>query len=157
MAGLLIVLGVSALEEVHKTITSRGKTAWMVRLIIGLALVVPFIQLIRFVDEAKRQGFAMGAPSVPVSYREHPRDAIARSLMEMGGRHVVFIRYSRSHYINDEWVYNSPDIDSQPVIWARDRGEENGRLEAYYPGRTFWLVEPDAPGVKPQLQRLSSE
>jgi hypothetical protein len=29
------------------------------------------------------------------------------------------------------------------VIWARDLGEENQRLIAYYPGRTLWLLQPD--------------
>jgi hypothetical protein len=76
---------------------------------------------------------------------------IRKTLENMGGDHVVFIRYSSSHNVHDEWVYNSPDIDSQRVIWARDRGEQNWKLEAYYPGRTFWLLEPDTPLAQPQL------
>jgi hypothetical protein len=29
------------------------------------------------------------------------------------------------------------------VIWAQDMGAENSKLVAYYPGRSFWMFEPD--------------
>ena len=43
-----------------------------------------------------------------------------------------------------EWVFNAADIDGSPIVWARDRGEDNARLRAYFAGRKFWLLEPDA-------------
>ncbi len=55
---------------------------------------------------------------------------------------MIFVRYGAAHTF-EEWVYNSADIDSQRVIFARDLGEENQKLIAYYPGRTLWLLQPD--------------
>ena len=59
------------------------------------------------------------------------------------GRHVIFVRYTGTQSPHEEWIYNLADIDSQPVIWAQDMGEENKRLLAYYPDRAFWIFEPD--------------
>ncbi len=61
------------------------------------------------------------------------------------GQQVVFVRYSHSHQLGLDWVYNRADIDAAKVVWARDLGrEKNAELLKYYAGRTFWLVEPDA-------------
>ena len=86
----------------------------------------------------------------PILYGGDRRDSIENALKRMGGSHVVFIRYSASHNVHHEWVYNSPDIDSQQVIWARDLGEENRKLEAHYPGRRFWLLDPDSLLAQPE-------
>jgi hypothetical protein len=59
------------------------------------------------------------------------------------GKHVIFVRYTGTSSPHEEWIYNLADIDSQRVVWAQDMGEENKRLMAYYPGRTFWMFEPD--------------
>ena len=37
-----------------------------------------------------------------------------------------------------------PISTASPIVWARDRGEENRRLREYFAGRRFWLLEPDA-------------
>lgn len=137
--GLLIALGVCSLKETHDTITRTGKTPWIVRFTIVLALVCPFVQSVHFVRDS-------------IQYQEHPRDRIERILKAKDGGHVIFMRYSPSHNTQYEWVYNSPDIDSQRVVWARDRGDENRKLEAYYPGRTFWVLDADSPLA--QLQPL---
>jgi hypothetical protein len=64
------------------------------------------------------------------------------------GRHVIFVRYTGTKSPHEEWIYNLADIDAEPVIWAQDMGAENSRLMAYYPGRSFWLFEPDVdPGL----------
>ncbi len=59
------------------------------------------------------------------------------------GRHVIFVRYTKPKTPHEEWIYNLADIDSQPVIWAQDMGADNSKLTAYYPGRSFWLFQPD--------------
>jgi hypothetical protein len=64
------------------------------------------------------------------------------------GRHVIFVRYTGTQSPHEEWIYNQADIDAQPVIWAQDMGGENSRLVAYYPGRSFWMFQPDVdPGL----------
>jgi hypothetical protein len=64
-------------------------------------------------------------------------------LAEHPGRHVVFVRYTGVQKPHEEWIYNLADIDAQPVIWAQDMGSENAKLAQYYPGRSFWLFQPD--------------
>jgi hypothetical protein len=58
---------------------------------------------------------------------------------------LVFVRYSRRHNVNDEWVYNHPDIMHSHVIWARDLGAEHNKLLLdLLPTRTVWLLAADA-------------
>ena len=73
------------------------------------------------------------------------RDAVAARLLNSHpGRHVVFVKYTVVKIPHDEWIYNLADIDAQTLIWAQDMGEaENRRLMDYYPGRQFWLFQPD--------------
>ena len=60
------------------------------------------------------------------------------------GQQLVIVRYTPQHVFQDEWVYNDAGIDAARVVWARDLGDENEKLLRYYPGRTVWLLEPDA-------------
>lgn len=63
---------------------------------------------------------------------------------------LVFVRYSRWHNVNNEWVYNHADIMHSHVIWARDLGaEHNTLLLNLLPDRQVWLLEADA--RNPQL------
>jgi len=64
------------------------------------------------------------------------------------GRHVIFVRYTRTQSPHEEWIYNLANIDAEPVIWAQDMGTENRKLRAYYPDRSFWIFQPDMdPGL----------
>jgi hypothetical protein len=72
------------------------------------------------------------------------RIAIGRRLAEAPGKQLVFVRYWPKHLFQ-EWVHNAADIDGSQIVWARDLGAaENEKLLHYYPGRTAWLLEPDA-------------
>jgi hypothetical protein len=78
----------------------------------------------------------------------HGRSAVRDQLNTAGGKHLVFVRYGPAHTF-DEWVHNEANIDDSRVIWARDLGEEEDRqLREHYPGRTAWLLEPDAKPVQ---------
>lgn len=70
------------------------------------------------------------------------RVTVRSALDRVPGKQLVFVRYGAMHTF-EEWVCNGAEIDNQRVIWARDLGEENQRLIAYYPGRTLWLLQPD--------------
>ena len=79
---------------------------------------------------------------------EH-RLAIDRQLSRSPGKQLVFVRYWEGHGYH-EWMHNAADIDSSRVVMALDLGpEENTALERYYPGRSEWLLEPDA--IPPRL------
>ena len=80
------------------------------------------------------------------------RAGLLARLEKQGGRHVVLVRYGPDHDAHNEWVFNGADIDSSPVIWARDMGSEgNADLLAYYRDRHIWLLDADAqpPELKP--------
>jgi hypothetical protein len=74
------------------------------------------------------------------------RARILKSLEDSGAKHLVFVRYGWTHDPGNEWVYNSADIDSSQVVWARElNADSNARLMRYFSGREVWLVEPDLP------------
>ncbi len=81
------------------------------------------------------------------------RISIHNQLTGMPGKQLVFVRYGPQHLFK-EWVHNAADIDASRIVWARDLGPaENQKLLHYYPGRTAWLLEPDA--KPPKLVRYN--
>jgi hypothetical protein len=80
---------------------------------------------------------------VPYTWGQARQEKI-KILNKTKAKNIVFIRYSRSHKVLNEWVYNEADIDQSQIIWARDLGnEKNKELIAYYPERNVWLLKPD--------------
>lgn len=83
-----------------------------------------------------------------------PRFAAARTevigkLTGGGGKHLVIVRYAPDHTVHEDWVVNGADFAATPVLFAHDMGTEaNRRLVEAYPGRTVWLLEPDAGPVR---------
>lgn len=74
------------------------------------------------------------------------RASIQRQLESLPGKQLAIVRYSPDHYPQDEWVYNSADIDGSKVIWAREMSAAKDReLFNYYSNRKVWLVQPDLP------------
>jgi hypothetical protein len=69
---------------------------------------------------------------------------VQRKLEQQPGRQLAIVRYSSLHNPFNEWVYNSADIDSSNVIWAREMDAANNLdLIRHYKDRTVWLVQPD--------------
>lgn len=91
----------------------------------------------------------LGVSSAAAEARQAPvgvatRPLLIRRIEQLGGRHLVIVRYSPRHFIHEDWVYNRADIDGSPIVWARDMGEEKNReLLDYYSSRHVWLLEPD--------------
>jgi hypothetical protein len=72
------------------------------------------------------------------------RAQIEARLQQLPGNQLVLVRYADAHEPLDEWVYNSADIGSSKVVWAREMDTANNlQLMHYYPSRKVWLVEPD--------------
>jgi hypothetical protein len=85
-----------------------------------------------------------------------PRVLVMRQLSRVPGKQLVFVRYWPRHIFQNEWVYNDADLDQSLVVWARDLGDnEDQKLQHYYPGRTAWLLEPDA--IPPKLAHFQVE
>jgi len=79
-----------------------------------------------------------------------PRARIAAELEKYSGKQLAIVRYSASHIVFDDWVYNSADVDNAKVIWAREMdGPANAELLKYFHNHRVWLVEPDS--VPPRL------
>lgn len=73
------------------------------------------------------------------------RSRIEAELESLEGRHLVFVRYGKTHSVHEEWVYNRADIDGAPVVWARELGSaQDAIVDRYFCGRDVWRVEPDA-------------
>jgi len=73
------------------------------------------------------------------------RARIEQQLEQLPGGQLVLVRYSADHSPMDEWVYNSPVIDEEKVIWAREMDAANNlEIADYYKDRKLWLVQPDA-------------
>ena len=72
------------------------------------------------------------------------RARVLERLKHTPGVHVIVVRYSPGHVVDDEYVYNRADIDRAKVVWARDMGhDKNEGLLHYFSNRQFWLLEPD--------------
>jgi hypothetical protein len=72
------------------------------------------------------------------------RAAIAKTLLNTPGKHLIMVRYEEDHNLHDEWVYNGAEIDTAKVLWAREVDPaQNAKLFDYFKGRQIWLVEPD--------------
>jgi hypothetical protein len=72
------------------------------------------------------------------------RAEIAANLREKPGLHLVVVRYSPNHVVDQEWVYNDADIDKSKVVWAREMDEAHNRvLLDYFINRKVWLLRAD--------------
>jgi hypothetical protein len=72
------------------------------------------------------------------------RAEIADELQSTAGKHLVMVRYYKTHNYHIEWVYNGAEIDSAKILWARDLGEaQNERLFAHFKDRQIWIIQPD--------------
>jgi hypothetical protein len=74
------------------------------------------------------------------------RAQLIRQLEQTPGRDLVIVSYDFNPGLNQalELVYNSADIDRAKIVWARDMGERNAELTAYFHDRKVWLVNGDA-------------
>lgn len=72
------------------------------------------------------------------------RAAVVAALKAQPGKDLVLVRYSANHNIHDEWVFNGPDLDAAPILFARDMGDADNRaLLTYYADRVIWRLTPD--------------
>jgi hypothetical protein len=111
-----------------------------------LLLALPFTAMMLFVP-----GF-----DVPTWPKE--RAALIDRLSALDRGQLVFVRYPSPKWrVEEEWVYNSSDIDGQRVIFAHDLGmEQNRDLLAYYPDRRALLLTFDSVSGQEQIEPYPS-
>jgi len=81
-------------------------------------------------------------PIVPSGMGERAR--LSAQLDALPGQQLVIVRYSKTHDIAAEWVYNDADIDRAKIVWAREiPGVDLHPLLNYFDSRRVWLIEPD--------------
>jgi hypothetical protein len=73
------------------------------------------------------------------------KETIENQLKADGAKHVIMVRYTDNHDVSRDWVYNGPDLENSPVLWAREMypAELNQKIMAHYTDRNFWLFQPD--------------
>lgn len=119
---------------------------------VGLALAAFSIalfplELVEYVSIIARQGGFVR----PVA---RAREEVTKTLDALPGQHVVLLRYSPTHCVHFEWVYNTANIYRQHIIWAHQMEPEWDRpFIASNPARQYWILEPDQ--WPPRLVRYS--
>lgn len=79
---------------------------------------------------------------------------LARSHMKA----LIFVRNNPTHDVADEWVYNEPNLDQAPIVWAREIDtSQDAALIRRFPHRSVWLIEPDKHPWQLQPYPLFSE
>lgn len=74
------------------------------------------------------------------------RSEVEKFLLGRGEKTLVLVRYTNheNSSVHSEWVYNSANIDAQPIVWARELDDKRNRgLKEYYKDRKVWLCSPD--------------
>ncbi len=109
---------------------------------LGFAVSVFFVVLIpyQFVAELGLVlKFGAFAPQLALL-----REPVLQTLEKQPGRQLVLVRYSPTHNVHDEWVYNRADIDASQIVWAREMTPDQDRpFLQYFHDRKAWLVEAD--------------
>jgi hypothetical protein len=123
---LVVVNGMKRLEGLR-----HGR--WIVRGVVGLHVLAAAVW-IATMDRSESWN--------------HRRAEIIEAAQREGRRLLVIVRPGAGYYPHNEWVYNDADIDGSPVVWARDRGDDNRRLLEYFAGREVWLMEIDAQSMR---------
>ncbi len=141
MAPLLVVLIGLEMLTIHRlrALRYRGRPfgSMLALMLFVLLFTLPARRLARAV-------FHVAAPSQMGTTFAESRAKITHRLLRRPERQLVVVRYSPQHSVLEEWVYNRADIDTERIVWARDRGEkENHRLLDYFKDRRAWLLEPD--------------
>jgi len=132
---------------------------------LAAAVFVVVVQAIRHLRRAKIHGRPIGiflsrlivvlvvdwvaiqaghAARYPVTAWKGQREQVLRTLESVPGKHLVVVRYTPTHNVHREWVYNAADIDSSRIVWVREiPGQDITPLLRYYHERKVWLLEAD--------------
>jgi hypothetical protein len=92
-------------------------------------------------DHGERDFWRFRMFELPMLDRATFEEKLAVRAAGTGRGQVAIIEYPPKYFHDIEWVYNGPDIDQQPVIFARSWDPvADAALRAYYPNRDLWRV-----------------
>jgi hypothetical protein len=148
---------------------------------LAAAVFVVVVQAIRHLRQAKIHGRPIGifvsrlivvlaidwvavqaghAARYPITVWKGQREQVLRTLESVPGKHLVVVRYTPTHNVHREWVYNAADIDSSRIIWVREiPGQDITPLLRYYHDRKVWLLDADQspPALEPYPRASATE
>jgi hypothetical protein len=115
----------------------------------GLAFVLLLPVCVAAVSTLKLEAAPL---AIPLAYWEHgaeihsgARAYLQDWLSRRPRKQLVIVNYSRDHSPDQEWVYNSADIDASKVVWARQMDpQSDARLVSYFADREVWWLDADA-------------
>lgn len=90
----------------------------------------------------------------------YERAGILTQLRKTGQRHLVLVpsKPLQSDFHHQEWVYNEADLNTAPVVWAREMDvPQNRRLIAHFKDRQVWRLKVNEDGSPPKLVPYSIE
>ncbi|MEO8593013.1 MAG: hypothetical protein ABI759_06815 [Candidatus Solibacter sp.] len=81
------------------------------------------------------------------------RSEVAQQLLKRPGRHLVFVKFGPEHSYMNQWIANSAEVDTSPIVWARALDPESDRRAVeYWKERDVWDVFADE--SPPRLVRI---
>jgi hypothetical protein len=98
---------------------------------IALLLVLPFAARDHFLKDLRTVGSQYQARQEMMNFMRQ----------RVSGDHLVFVHYSTGTQQAYEWVWNSAEIDEQPVVFAHYLDDKsNLALGEYFSKRSIWLL-----------------
>jgi hypothetical protein len=133
VTGTIIALGVTTARAFMAQVRHRPLRHYVAGVAMAVAVFAPPL----------RQNYSVLKSSM--MRQLSPRQKTIAALAAQSAPSVILVHYSRldAHAWDDDWVRNSPNIDHQRIIWARDRGTENVSIVSFYAGRKIWILDPD--------------
>ncbi|MBI4430273.1 MAG: glycosyltransferase family 39 protein [Candidatus Omnitrophica bacterium] len=126
----LVVLGIS--NAILTDFQSLSKKLPRVSKYIGLAgLVICIMSSIGRLSEAREYMISANEHQLWINQELKERDI---------KKAVLFIKHPENYTLDRDFIRNDPDFKN-PIIFARDRGNENIRLLPYFPNYEFYLVD----------------
>jgi hypothetical protein len=123
----------------------RAMTYWLIAICVLMTLLRPFNKQLRCPIPEKPVSTWIVSWFGPDHFVTQ-RSLVEHKLQQNQGNQLAIVRYSPDHDPLDEWVYNSADIDSSKIIWARAMDPaDDAELIRYYGQRKAWLIQPDTP------------
>jgi hypothetical protein len=111
-----------------------------------LSRALPVASVICFIAFGVSRGKETGWTETLTPVQQRP-EAEATLVSASKGKAVVFVRYQFEPGMTEpfeDWNYNSPDLDTAPVLWVHDMGRnEDDRFLRAYPGRVPWIFVAD--------------